>query len=154
MNYEDMSSYEYKLNFSLSGFYNVGWIDKPGEYDSDRSKELVEKLVEILLGKDSCKFEFNLLRGPAHACEICGEREVKVKLGDKEHFLGCSELMVPDEKNGFFYVSPSMIIHYIEKHGYLPPESFCDAVHAVDMARPFDAYETYLDALVKQKTAG
>jgi hypothetical protein len=37
-------------------------------------------------------------------------------------------LFVP--ANGVIYVSPAMIVHYMNAHGYAPPEVFCRAVLA------------------------
>jgi hypothetical protein len=30
--------------------------------------------------------------------------------------------------NGRVYASPMMLVHYVEAHGYLPPQEFIDAV--------------------------
>ena len=40
--------------------------------------------------------------------------------------IGCTNLYVPT--NQVVYVAPSMIVHYIDAHSYLPPTEFCDAV--------------------------
>jgi hypothetical protein len=30
--------------------------------------------------------------------------------------------------NGFLYICPQLIVHYMNAHGYLPPDDFCNAV--------------------------
>lgn len=40
--------------------------------------------------------------------------------------LGRSNLFVPDD--GRAYIAPSMILHYMDSHGYVPPKVFSDAV--------------------------
>jgi hypothetical protein len=49
-----------------------------------------------------------------HTCEICGDHHER------------GELAI--DHGGIRYVAPRMIVHYIEAHGYLPPEPFLDAI--------------------------
>ncbi len=53
-----------------------------------------------------------------HECELCQF--------EGEH--GVANLFVPAD--GVIYVSPELIVHYMNAHGYAPPEVFCRAVLA------------------------
>jgi hypothetical protein len=59
----------------------------------------------------------------------------------KEHLLGMPELWIPSQKLPGWYVSPSLIMHYIEEHEYLPPDDFIDAVCSIDTSAAFHAEE-------------
>ena len=37
-------------------------------------------------------------------------------------------LFVPGKRRKVVYVAPALIVHYIDAHGYRPPDAFCDAV--------------------------
>jgi hypothetical protein len=41
--------------------------------------------------------------------------------------IGSDEIWVPGE-NGRIYAAPSLIVHYVEEHNYLPPPPFIEAV--------------------------
>ena len=41
--------------------------------------------------------------------------------------LGNGEIRVHG-RNGKVYASPTLVCHYIDKHGYCPPQEFADAV--------------------------
>lgn len=45
--------------------------------------------------------------------------------------------------DGFLYVAPELILHYIERHQYLPPDDFCRAV----LACPPCSSPAYLSAV-------
>jgi hypothetical protein len=54
-----------------------------------------------------------------HECDLCRfEPEVR----------GSANLFVP--ASGTIYVCPDLILHYVNAHGYAPPDVFCRAVRA------------------------
>ena len=53
-----------------------------------------------------------------HVCEFCNDKR------------GNGEIHVKGS-HGYKFVAPSMLIHYIEEHGYKPPDVFIDAVNGV-----------------------
>ena len=55
--------------------------------------------------------------------------------------MGISKLWLPDD--GIVYVAPSLILHYIDAHGYSPPVEFREAVIACPPMRSID----YLKAI-------
>jgi hypothetical protein len=48
--------------------------------------------------------------------------------------LGVKNLLVPCR--GLIYAAPSLVIHYIEAHGYKPPDAFVEALRQLDPAAP------------------
>ncbi len=69
-----------------------------------------------------------------HKCELCQfEGEV----------AGGTNLFVPGD--GVLFVCPELILHYINAHGYQPPQSFCDAVMACPDTRSSEYKRLFLD---------
>jgi hypothetical protein len=68
----------------------------------------------------------------SHSCELCGRSR------------GTHNLFVPGA--GFVYVAPEMIVHYVDAHSYMPPESFLQALRSC----PEMGSDAYLAALVEQ----
>ena len=54
-----------------------------------------------------------------HECELC-QFEAEAR--------GAANLFIPSD--GLIYVGPELIVHYVNAHGYAPPEAFCRAVLA------------------------
>ena len=54
-----------------------------------------------------------------HECELCIDEGNYTKRA-----LSSSEKILRDDKNKIEYMFPQMIFHYIEEHGYQPPEDF------------------------------
>jgi hypothetical protein len=91
----------------------IAWLD--AEHDYPRGKTRREVWVKL---KDLLKDPWQpLITCGFHPCNLCMfESEAK----------GERNLFVPGD--GFLYVCPELIVHYINAHGYAPPEDFCEAV--------------------------
>ena len=64
----------------------------------------------------------------AHDCDVCaGHHECDLCRFEGES-RGSTNFFIPYE--GAIYVCPELIVHYINAHGYSPPELFCRAVLA------------------------
>ncbi|AMV29564.1 hypothetical protein VT84_34535 [Gemmata sp. SH-PL17] len=57
--------------------------------------------------------------------------------------MGVSNLWLPGD--GFLFVAPSLILHYMDAHEYSPPDEFQEAVRACPPMRSM----AYLKALLK-----
>jgi hypothetical protein len=68
-----------------------------------------------------------------HACDLC-QHEAEA--------LGRNNLFIPG--NGFLYVCPELIVHYVNVHRYAPPVEFCEAV----LASPPMGSMNYLKAVL------
>ena len=69
-----------------------------------------------------------------HDCSLCGrvsgDGPLTRNIEGQSTLLGVWQIYVPD--GGIMYEAPTLILHYIEAHGYLPPEAFMQAVRKVD----------------------
>ncbi|NJQ16050.1 DUF7919 family protein [Streptomyces bohaiensis] len=118
--YEDLTPYEYD-DEPLPGGVNIGWLSKQHPYRHGRTPEgLVEALAH--LAKDSK----NRYRG-YHHCELCSSFEEAEQSARREGlFMGNAEIHIPGG-SGITYVAPTLIVHYVEAHEYLPPDAFIDS---------------------------
>ena len=136
---------EYKLTYfadlSLYGYcwaeprfnervLNIGWLDpgvpfNKGAVDSgvmEKLFRLCEKPVNRFRGYHSCPY--GLLDSPPAPCSS----PATVSLGPWTLVLGDAEIRVPGQ-NGIIYAAPTLIFHYIQRHGYCPPAEFLEAVN-------------------------
>jgi hypothetical protein len=69
----------------------------------------------------------------SHTCDLCMyEGEAK----------SASNLFIPGD--GFLFVCPELIVHYMNAHAYAPPQKFCQAVLACPPMRSVE----YLKAVL------
>ena len=90
----------------------VGWLsnDHPftkGDVPSDSREKLIRHISEAWQP---------VIAAGLHFCELC----------DEKPFACGTNLWIPTEE--LLYIAPGMISHYIEVHGYKPPEEFIQAV--------------------------
>jgi hypothetical protein len=121
--YTDLSSYIYLE--SPQAMVNIGWLGRESVFNRGKpSPNLLPALLRL-----ACDPQ-NKTRG-YFQCELCdADAPVVVptplaRLG--RLLLGSAEIHV-EAGNGLVYAAPDLIIHYIDAHGYLPPQAFCDAV--------------------------
>jgi hypothetical protein len=125
---------------------NVGWL---GDAVPKPHRKLEESEIKSILYNLSqyMMFSVNLYRG-THSCEICGFSPDR---GEKSGMNrgGNGELFIPG-RNNLVYVAPTMIYHYVEHDGYVPPEEFIDAVRNIATMGSyrlfFDIYNKYPDS--------
>jgi len=148
MQFDDLVAYQYKLPFVLDQVRCVGWLDASHPFPTGRAPlRLVERLTNLAqLRTDDFKIHVRVMRG-IHPCNLCGRRVEIGELG-KQQDLGSSELWIPCSSGWF--ASPSLVIHYIDKHSYLPPAEFSEAVFAFDTSSPYLGQDVY-DRLIRSK---
>lgn len=105
----------------------VGWLDRTHTFNTGEVPEqFIEKLFSICRNHPSAK-----TRG-YHPCEFCHDMRIESypvtseREGDVIN-LGSAEIRVVAE-GGYWLVAPDLVIHYVEAHGYRPPEEFISAV--------------------------
>jgi hypothetical protein len=103
----------------------VGWLENGRPFETGPvDPAFRDRLIELLRHPWA-----RVALAGAHTCDLCrGAR----------HSLN---LFVPGQ--GVAYAAPALILHYIDVHGYRPPNEFCDAV----VACPEMGSEEYLAAL-------
>lgn len=113
----------------------MGWLGRGSRFEVG---EPVPRLVAALLALAAFR-PANTTRG-FHLCGFC-DREpgaepepLVVPFGAAQRgevVLGSAELRVPGP-GGVVYAAPTLIAHYVDKHGYRPPAAFTRA--ALDLA--------------------
>ncbi len=100
----------------------VGYLDITEEYPKGPvSQNFINKLRHI------CSNGLSLMSAGHHDCEFC------IDEGNYEgRATSCSEKILIDKENNIQYKFPEMIFHYIEEHGYQPPEDFVLFVMRMD----------------------
>jgi len=120
--FPDLSRYTYTE--TGENVVNVGWLAagapmRIGEVDQIVRDELARMAREPT----------NLMRG-FHYCDFCdAESPIVAFASDAPStpaYLGSGEVRV--EAGDIVYAAPTLIVHYIDAHGYLPPEEFIEAV--------------------------
>lgn len=151
MYYPDFSEYEYCLKKKINSVLNVGWIENGKPFKVGVVDDILSgKLEKIFWGTISFSSEVNLIRGQPHRCNLCGSAHVPISVDGKTRLLGCSEIWIPRKAEEGYYASPSLILHYISEHAYLPPQDYIDAVMALDLSRSFQADEVRFELLLKR----
>ncbi|TDD58396.1 hypothetical protein E1263_19455 [Kribbella antibiotica] len=120
--FADLSRYTYGPGWRR--MLNVGWLERGHDFAVGQVESGVLDRLTIL-----AEHQENVMRG-THDCQFC-------TLESPLHFpapvargfvsLGMGELHVKG-RWGVKYAAPSLIIHYISAHSYLPPQEFLDAV--------------------------
>jgi hypothetical protein len=119
--YTDLSDYVYFP--SRVRMRNVGWLGKDSEFpQGDAPAGLYDALLDL------AQDPRNRARG-FHECEFCdaGSPIVVAAPDARDVLLGMSELHVI-AADGCVYAAPSLVLHYVAEHGYLPPDVFVNAV--------------------------
>jgi hypothetical protein len=148
MHYPDLSPCTY-LPFEAAGkLVAVGWLDPGMEYvRGEVGQEFVRKLLELLHDPWEPVVALGI-----HECGFCrlsgGPSTFRFGRSGSEAILGASNVFVPAD--GFLFVAPSLIVHYMDSHEYSPPADFQQAVMACPPMRSMD----YLKAVLKNGPKG
>jgi hypothetical protein len=145
MHHADLSPIWLSANEGPPKLLAVGWLEPGHDYRRGGVElEVVRKLADLLvnpwqpgltMGRHSCGF-CRLTGGPA-SFHLDG------RINDSAPRMGVSNLWLPAD--GFLFVAPSLILHYMDSHEYSPPDEFKEAVMACPPMRSM----TYLKALLK-----
>ncbi len=126
---------------------HVGWLEAGRAYaKGEVPKSDVERLERLTLLTWKPPFRAH----GWHDCTLCGRRPadgpMKRTIAGQSVLLGAWEIFVPD--GNIMYSTPTLILHYIEDHGYLPPPAFLQALRAADPGAP--AYTAACSAVAKR----
>lgn len=105
--YPDLTPYNYTHYSEVE--LNIGWLQKDNPFSVG---EIPEGFLDNLKA-----YALNEVMGTLgwHDCEFCGKANSSAEI----RVIG---------KDGCVYACPTLIIHYIEEHKYLPPKQFVDTV--------------------------
>lgn len=76
----------------------------------------------------------------SHRCELCVHTggPSSIQFEDITIRVGVANLFIPADDG--VYVAPSLALHYIDAHGYVPPDAFQRAVEDCPPMRSMDYY--------------
>src|SRR6476469_11157307 len=91
----------------------IGWLERGNHFPiAARDPRVYQRLVELAVDP------WQPMVAPGSlGCTLCEYEPEK---------LGAKNIFIPG--HGFLYVCPELIGHYMNAHGYGPPEEFCEAV--------------------------
>ena len=123
--YADLTPCEYFGVEYAPGLRSVGWLEKEHPHRRGAvSPEFIFALETLLIAS----WQPGVFVGvhPCPFCRISGGPATFSTTTGAEIQLGGNNLYLPGD--GFLYVAPSTIIHYIDAHEYAPPDEFQTAV--------------------------
>lgn len=97
----------------------VGWLDRSHDYPTGQMQEADFSHIERLLQNP---FQPVTPMG-LHTCNLCQFAGPK----------GLRNIFIPDA--GDILVAPELILHYIDCHGYRPPDRFVHAARRIESTR-------------------
>jgi hypothetical protein len=147
MHFEDLSSYQYWQASPLHGVRNVGWLEPGHAFNQGQVDEaFTRKLTTLMNRRNPAKVHVNMIRG-VRPCALCGADVFDQLDPSGDLLIGSSEIWIPSgDKKGWF-AAPSMLLHYVVAHAYLPPAEFIAAAMTFRVDEALDAQAEY-DRLV------
>jgi hypothetical protein len=124
--YADESPCDYFVAFGPDGTASlraIGWLERGQPFGvGSVNREVYDRLKHLLADP----WQPGVFMGP-HECDLC-----RYEPGAR----GYKNLFIPAD--GFLYVCPELILHYMNAHGYAPPDHFCKCVLACPEIRSME----------------
>lgn len=126
--FEDLSPYTYLEQDRGEGMLNVGWLEPGHAYSIGTvPEEATAALATLALDPQRRTRGF-------HTCGFCGDAGG----GSGQVPRGSAEIRVTGA-DGTRYAAPTLVVHYVTSHGYLPPRGFLEAAVAAAAPQPTPA---------------
>ena len=140
----DLSPYQYGLPAPLPNVRCVGWLEKGHPFGTGPSSERVLCNLKYLIVHRRVEVSRGL-----HYCDFCTAEEIPVELDGISDWLGHAEVWVPHPDGKTVFAAPTLLLHYMTGHAYLPPREFIDAVEHFNPGSTWNG-EEYRELLVNQ----
>ena len=112
----------------------IGWLAPGQEYArGEVARESFFKLAALL--RNPWQPAISAGRHPCPFCRFTGG-PASMEVGGSRITVGIGVVIVPSETR--IFIAPSLILHYIDAHGYAPPHDFFAAVAACPEMRSID----------------
>jgi hypothetical protein len=134
--------------------FNVGWVGSNIPFSIGKvSESFRDKLERIIINNNSSSFQSIVWRYRGEeSCPICHCKNLLLGNGADVEVLGSSYLFIPHHSDSnTYFISPSLIHHFITYHNYSPPSQFIDSVIAINENSEFngdDTYRTHLGSIL------
>lgn len=89
------------------------------------------------------------IRGPSLRCPVCYTGTPVVDCQGSSVKINAFEIWIPSAT--CVYASPGLILHYVEDHGYIPPQEFLNAIIDVNEEIVYDANQHLMDILMSRE---
>ena len=139
--YKDLDACDYFPGQQQPRLLAIGWLDPGHPYSRGPiPSELFESLAQLAVHPWQ-----PVVAAGLHSCPFCvfTGGPTSIRVADASVQLGMNNIFVPAADA--VYVTPSLVLHYIDAHEYAPPEEFRRAVEACPPMRSMD----YLRAIQK-----
>ena len=124
MQFDDLSPYSYTRMTSKASLKNVGWLSESVPFcQAPTPPGLLAKIEAATLPLR------NPMRG-IHGCPLCEHEHISEAIEGREFLLGMSEAWFPSPHDEV-YIAPSLLLHYVKRHDYLPPTELVQAAVAL-----------------------
>ena len=146
---KDLSEYDEVQPEHHLSILNIGWLGSGMSYSTgETSSDFVEKIKRLIINSETSSFKPIVWRCRGQdRCPVCDLQDLVLGDGRNIEVLGSSELFIPSSlQNNLYFVSPSLIYHFILEHAYLPPSQFIDSVMAIDENSQFDGEKIYMSS--------
>jgi hypothetical protein len=147
----ELQPYNYKWQKEVEGVLMVGWIDASHLYNTGQVEQaVIDKLWTMTkIRTPTLDLHVNIIRG-IHPCTLCF-KEIRIAgVTGRPLYLGMSELWVPYRSS--WLAAPSLLVHFIDEHGYLPPAEMLNAIRDFDLNSRTISQDVY-DHIVRQMAA-
>ena len=123
--FRDLMPCDYGSFSTLRHLVAVGWLEPPFDFPRGNVKPAIRARLEAFF---SAPWSPSVFMG-SHACRFCvqaaGIGPVRADLRE-DLPRGSANILIPGRD--VVYVSPHLILHYIDEHQYCPPSGFARAV--------------------------
>jgi hypothetical protein len=127
--YQDLATLDYFGAEFAHILRAVGWLERGDTFSRGASDvRVITRLRELLVDPFA-----PFAAGGPHACSLCAYFP---------EASGSQNLFVPAD--GFIFVCPELIVHYMNAHQYLPPPQFCNAIVDCPDQRSLDFRRRFL----------
>ena len=128
--YPDLSPYSYLPDCIPAGqvILNVGWLESGHGFPvGEPPGGFRDALAEL------CARNLHAQTRGWHECDLRDDEELEspstINVDGRQAMLGSAEIRVISE-NGTILAAPNLVLHYVDRHRYLPPTEFVEAVLA------------------------
>lgn len=131
MHQTDLTKRRLEFSVPVPNLLAIGWIEPDQFYrQGESSAEFIVKLRRILETRTPIfDLKVNATRG-AYYCKFCNSGPLLCDRDEVGLVMSYCDYWIPDGE--VWFVTPGLILHYIEEHNYAPPPQFINAVMKLD----------------------
>lgn len=150
-------------NHQKGNYFNIGWLINGDEIPTGPVDEGTLTKLFLLLARECINvlhaLEYCSLAQCGHGQDVTHYHELAHLTGTyNPETGGCQslqqEIWLPSADGAKVFVAPSIILHYINDHNYLPPQEFLDAVDQFDFSSSWSGNAARKECIMQTQEAG